>query len=397
MRAIWLLGLLGVLATPGGCDAATPGRLADTGQIACYGLSGEVDAPAVGERFSGQDAQYGPNEMTYRDNGDGTVTDLVTALIWQQDPGVKMTFKQAKAGAAGFRLAGHGDWRLPTIKELYSLIDFRGYIGPRGGTPYINTDVFKFTYGDPALGERSIDSQFCSSTEYVGTTMGRNHTVFGVNFADGRIKGYPGSPPFPGAWEKTFYCLYVRGASGYGVNDFTDNGDETITDAATGLTWMKDDSGKFGVGDFGTGQVTWEQALAWAEGLTFAGRSDWRLPNAKELQSLVDYTRSPQTHGVAAIDPLFNCTEITREDGEIDFGFYWTSTTHLDGPTPGARACYVCFGSAMGYMQGRWMDVHGAGAQRSDLKAGDPRLFQFGHGPQGDAQRMHDFARCVRG
>ena len=50
------------------------------------------------------------------------------------------------------------------------------------------------------------------------------------------------------------------------------------------------------------GALNWEEALEWAESLEYAGYSDWRLPNAKELQNIVDYTRSPSTSETAAID-----------------------------------------------------------------------------------------------
>jgi len=75
--------------------------------------------------------------------------------------------------------------------------------------------------------------------------------------------------------------------------------------------------------------VDWPAALEYAEGLDFAGHSDWRLPNAKELQSIIDYTRSPDTTGSAAIDPTFNATEIKNEGGEKDFAHYWSSSTHV--------------------------------------------------------------------
>ncbi|PKM86361.1 MAG: hypothetical protein CVU87_12275 [Firmicutes bacterium HGW-Firmicutes-12] len=64
--------------------------------------------------------------MKFTDNGDGTVTDLNTGLMWQQDPGSKMTWVEAMSKAEVFELAGYTDWRMPTIKELYSLIDFSG-------------------------------------------------------------------------------------------------------------------------------------------------------------------------------------------------------------------------------------------------------------------------------
>ncbi len=170
-----------------------------------------------------------------------------------------------------------------------------------------------------------------------------------------------------------------------------DNGDGTITDNATGLIWTKSDSG--------TG-MNWQEALAWVQtknAANYLGHSDWRLPNAKELQSIVDYTRSPDTSGLAAIDPVFTCTSITNEAGQADYPYYWTGTTHASGDGSGAAAVYVAFGRAMGYMNGSWRDAHGAGAQRSDPKSGDPTHWPYGHGPQGDAIRIYNYVRAVRG
>ncbi len=43
-----------------------------------------------------------------------------------------------------------------------------------------------------------------------------------------------------------------------------------------------------------------------------------------------------------------------------------------------------------------WVDIHGAGSQRSDPKAGDPSIYANGHGPQGDAIRIYNYVRLVR-
>jgi len=45
---------------------------------------------------------------------------------------------------------------------------------------------------------------------------------------------------------------------------------------------------------------------------------------------------------------------------------------------------------------GNWLDVHGAGAQRSDPKLGDPNDYPYGHGPQGDDVRIYNYVRAVR-
>jgi hypothetical protein len=127
----------------------------------------------------------------------------------------------------------------------------------------------------------------------------------------------------------------------------------------------------------------------------YLGYSDWRLPNAKELQSIVDYTRSPDTTNSAAIDPLFTVTAITDEADGTNYPFYWTGTTHASITRSGDAAVYIAFGEAFGYMNS-WVDVHGAGAQRSDPKSGDPDDYPEGRGPQGDAIRINNFVRCVR-
>lgn len=361
--------------------AERPYAIVGTGQTKCYDNRSEIAPPKPGEPFYGQDAQHPGVAPQYRDNGNGTVTDLNTGLTWIKARGEKMTWNAAAAGAKSCRAGGHSDWRMPTIKELYSLINFTGgfHRHAADSTPYLDRKYFEFRYGDEARGERGIDCQDWSATEYTGKTMNGNPTVFGVNFADGRIKGYP---KVARGREHQLYVRYVRGNPQYGQNDFRDNGDGTITDRATGLTWQKKDSAK---------AMNWEQAIAYAARL----KGGWRLPNAKELQSIVDYTRIP------AIHPLFQSSKLP--DGE--YPFYWTSTTHLDGPPDrrGRAAVYICFGRGLGWMQfppgqgeHRLLDVHGAGAQRSDPKSGDPSQFPHGRGPQGDVIRICNHVRCVR-
>ena len=368
--------------------------IVDTGLRKCYDNRKEIRFPRRGGAFFGQDAQYVGNTPAYRNNGDGTITDLNTGLTWSKAVDKKkVSLIEAEKIAKRMRLGGHADWRVPNIKELYSLIDFRGYMGfsqgglrgkvPANAVPFINTDYFDFAFGNVNAGERYMDAQWLSSTRYVSTTMEGSKTLFGVNFIDGRIKGYGYQRPGRNI-EKKFYARYVRG-SAYGENDFANNGDGTVTDRATGLMWMLKDSGK---------GMNWEAALSYAENLVYAGYNDWRLPDAKELQSIVDYSRSPDTTGSPAIDPVFQTTPIANEAGKNDYPFFWTSTTHLDGPDPGAMAAYIAFGRAIGKMHGRIMDVHGAGAQRSDPKTGKPGI---GHGPQGDARRIYNYVRCVRG
>ena len=81
--------------------------------------------------------------------------------------------------------------------------------------------------------------------------------------------------------------------------------------------------------------------------------SDWRQSNVKEIQSIVDCSRSPQPTSSAAINPLFEITQIKDEDGKTNYPFYWSSTTHkhISG---GQAAVYVCIGEALVFFKPRY-------------------------------------------
>ncbi len=391
-RAISSLLLASLVSIPVYAEEKPPGgaqgyAIVGTGVAEFYDNASVFSMPGKGEAFFGQDAHYRFNEPSCTDNDDGTVTDNVTGLMWQKVMAQKMSFDEAAKRIDGFKLAGHADWRIPSVKELYSLMNFTGQV--RGQTAirlFIDTGCYSQPLGRPHAGERQIDAQTWSSTVYVGKTMRNDETVFGVNFVDGRIKGYPKYHPRTGEPNR-MYFRFVRGNSDYGKNRFVDNADGTITDIATGLMWQQADS-KDG--------MIWEHALAYAEGLELAGHDDWRLPDAKELQSLVDYTRSLQTTGSAAIDPLFETTEVEDPEGGSQYPYFWTSTTHLDGRNPYSSAVYIAFGEAQGKMRGRLMDVHGAGSQRSDPKTGSRQDYPRYFGPQGDARYVYNYVRSVR-
>ena len=92
------------------------------------------------------------------DNGNGTVTDEATGLIWQQEtiPNNTMSWRQALSYCERLNLGGHTDWRLPTIKELISLVDYRRH-NPAIDTAYFLTAV--------------VSSLYWSSTTYASDTL----------------------------------------------------------------------------------------------------------------------------------------------------------------------------------------------------------------------------------
>lgn len=125
---------------------------------------------------------------------------------------------------------------------------------------------------------------------------------------------------------------------------YVDNGDGTITDMSTGLMWeKKDDAGGLHDKDntyVWSGNGTEETIWDWlddvnAEGGTgFAGHSDWRIPNVRELQSLVSYGRGGI--GIRPVEPPFdtNCapTCTLRTCSCTDDYNYWSATTNVANP-----------------------------------------------------------------
>ncbi len=182
-------------------------------------------------------------------------------------------WEEANAYCAGLSLAGAG-WRLPTYLELLTIVDFGRF------SPAIDTAYFPGTHSSSYW---SV-SNFALSSD----------TGWGADFFYGAVNPL---------WKMAAaYVRCVRGEERSSV--FTDNNDGTVTDTVTGLMWQKSDDGF---------TRTWDQSLSYCEGLSLAGFTDWRLPNAKELNSIVDTTRSyPST------DTVFN-TQLNS--------LYWTSTS----------------------------------------------------------------------
>ncbi|MCB1174307.1 MAG: DUF1566 domain-containing protein, partial [Leptospiraceae bacterium] len=180
----------------GSSSSARSYAVVDTGQSNCYGIdgSGAISCPGSGSAYGGQDASYTGLAASYTDNGNGTVTDHQTGLMWQKSF-QRLSWEDAMNAAASDTTGGYTDWRVPTIKELYSLMNFDGVTGtadpssssaPADAVAYLDTSVFDFEYPSDA---RYIDAQYISATSYTSTVFNGQAAFFGVNFADGRIKG----------------------------------------------------------------------------------------------------------------------------------------------------------------------------------------------------------------
>jgi len=416
-------------------DCVTPSTsntftVVDTKQTTCFTSFTGATASCTN---SGQDGEYTGNQPSYTlCNSNTVVIDNVTGLMWQAttdtdgvsglDNNDKLTQSAAVNYCSDLTYGTYADWRLPSTKELYSIylfngVDISGVTGAStNGTsvdtssyqPFIDTDYFDVGYGDTSVGERAIDGQYVTATLNISQVMSgiSNELVnayFGVNFVDGHVKAY--ETDVTDTNDANYYVRCVRGNTDYGQNNFVTNSDNvSVTDQATGLIWEKSDQT---ADDF-------DDAISVCESATTGDFTDWRLPNIKELHSILDYTRSPSATSSPAIDTdAFNSTSFINEAGDTDWGAYWTSSALLNYLGRGNKGAYITFGRGMGNIN-EITDVHGAGAQRSDYKtvagrdnanvttitADDNATFgttAYISGPQGDIIRVeHNYVRCVR-
>jgi len=199
--------------------------------------------------------------------------------------------------AASF--GGYTDWRMPTVKEL-------SYIASNNtSNPCINTAYFHNTQ----------TFFYWTSTTYAGNHDYVRSVFFNYFFSGSRAK------------SESNRVRAVRGQSASSY-DFIDNGDGTVKDNNTGLTWQQ----------LSAGVMSWEEALSYAENSSLGGHSNWRLPNINELLTLLNYDNYPMTLN-AEYFPGFEASS------------YWTSTSNYTG----GKAWKTNF--AYGWVYADWKDI----------------------------------------
>lgn len=356
VAAFLALGLLGVaIPTPG---RASQALVEDTGQTTCWDATGAVTTCGTGIGV-GQDGdvQAGVDWPTPRftDNGDGTVTDNLTNLVWLKNAKCfeSRTWAEALSDANGLASGScgltdgtaAGDWRLPNITELLSLVDYaRSSPALPAGHPFTNIGPSEAQATHVSSSSRV---QFPERARYVNTFRGSapggpktvaayevwpvrdrltaisvggavESTSGGLRFPDGTVQltaatGGDGSQALvertgqEACWDAAGAVTVCGAGIGLGQDGdletgvewptprFTDNGDGTVTDNLTTLVWLKDV-------DCLT-ITTWAGALADSKALSAgdcglsdgSSAGDWRLPNVKELTSLLDYGQGGPT------------------------------------------------------------------------------------------------------
>ena len=251
------------------CQTQTPLGNICTGQNTCYDNSAYITCPTSSSKdFFGQDAYYAslgkcvPQSFTIQTiSSQKVILDNNTGLIWQQTISTdKYQWDDAVSYCNGLSYAGYSDWRLPTPQELLTIVDNSKEYPAIDETYFPNTPAYLgyFWSSTTVNYTNSPDSAWC------------------VGFREGNVINN---------FSKTA-SIYVRCVRGNELpmssfSTSTINGDVIVTDTKTGLVWQKTyQNGK-----------TWQQALKYCEDSTYAGYSDWRLPNKNELASLVNYKK----------------------------------------------------------------------------------------------------------
>ncbi len=340
-----------------------------TGQTVSY-AAGDDGAAAKGVAWPGG---------RFTDNLNGTVTDRLTGLVWLKNAGCFSPNNWPTAlnaannlanGACGLTDASTaGQWRMPNANELESLVDVAQ------ANPAVSN-------GHPFTGI-NVSSAYWTSTTYMALTA----NAMAIRFGDGRwINGDTdvagggllaiGEGAFNnnkttsanGLWAVksgsssgtvqllTTGVFDAPGGGSFGSRDdaslqfgavmtsarFIDNGDGTLADTVTGLTWLKKAD---------CINQAWAGALASVNGLASGqcGLSDgstagqWRMPNRSEMLSLSD--RAPTFPQASYLNGQFQASSVTT--GPVIFtnfivsDYYWTSSTDA-ADTSQAWSLYSC-------------------------------------------------------
>lgn len=200
--------------------------------------------------YYGQDGHFGTGSMTFSKLTPSTIQDLLTGLVWAKDYVPYKTISEAieecdlnKSG-----LAGSG-WHLPSLYELISIVD------------YARSDCPKWA---------NIFGNECPPSGWFWTsTKGPSNSYLKVHFGDGSV-----SLSFAG--QSNVRC--VRGGNLEVFPErFLDMLDGTILDRATGLYWKVQPQGL---------------SMTWKEALGVCVKIGWRLPDIKELVSIIDLSKT---------------------------------------------------------------------------------------------------------
>ena len=299
-----------------------PAELPRTGQTTCYDSAGAV-IPCAG---TGQDGEIQagvawPNPR-FTDNGDSTITDNLTGLMWTADANL-MTTRDTGFDADGTSgdgavtwlhaldyvaqlnaqaYLGHTDWRLPNINEIESLVhaqepntatwlNTQGFSSVQSDLYWSSTSVSAYTVfawvvnmwsGDKYAGRKSMVTAYRSGDYYVWPVRSGQFGVAQL-WETGQTTCYDSSAGDVIACAGTGQDGDIQAGVSWPSPRFTVSTDGyCVTDNLTGLMWVRSPDSV---------ARTWQEAIDYANGLSLCGYDDWRLSNRKELHGLTDFSK----------------------------------------------------------------------------------------------------------
>jgi hypothetical protein len=305
------------------------------------GGTGLVDLPRTGQTRSyaaGDDADYKVGiawpAPRFTDNHDGTITDNLTGLMWLKDAHC-LGFRSGQGGIYYFvdslntdpselncadYTARYSDWRVPNVNEMESLIN----AGQAHSASWLISQGF-------------VDVQalyYWTSTTYAYNTLYARCIHMWSGYVDRDEKRIihsvlpvRGETTLPARIWRTGQTTSYRpgddgelqmGAEWATPRFFLHNNNAAVTDMSTSLIWLRG-AGTPTVGECTGGYMNWQEALDYVACLnanSYLGCSDWRLPNRKELYSLIDHSK--YNPALPSNTPF----------GDVQLSKYWTSTTY---------------------------------------------------------------------
>lgn len=305
--------------------------LPKTGQRTCFDELGNViDCTGTGQDGEIQAGLIWP-EPRFLDNGNETITDRLTGLVWTKCAnlaGYLKTWSETldyirDMNAGIYQNYGYSDWRLPNIIELESLANS----GEISVDWWLMTQGFSNVSGYAYWSSTTNPNPVWQGNTAMGIMMGNGMTFDDMKYQPYYVWPVRGTASGPAKLRKTGQTVTyyprddgeIQAGTAWPFPRFTDNQNGTATDNLTGLIWIND-ANVPGPASCNPGVAkSWKDALNHVKCLNasnYLGFNDWRLPNRKEIFSLVDFSQS-----LPALPPghFFY-------DGQLAH-WYWTSTT----------------------------------------------------------------------
>lgn len=296
-----------------------------TGQAQCWDSAGIL----IGCTGTGQDGEYqlgrsanfiGPT-LT---GSDYITTDNATGLVWKTcSEGITSTTTACDSGTApaiapdwptanattcsalntanaGAGYANKTNWRLPSVEDLETLINYNAF-SPASFATYFPATVVANVYWTSSTAAQNNANAWVIDFNMAGGSTGALSTTLNLSA----------------------YVRCVSGTSSIISASFIDHGDGTVTDKSTNLVWQKCSMSQNNDATCsGTATLqTWASALTYCNTLTLTGRI-WRLPNINELKSITDKSIIPNL--AATNNTVFPSTVVN---------IYWSSSTYVFNTT----------------------------------------------------------------